>query len=127
MQSHVTQLQKKAINEAKDWHEMVQIGSAFEDRHNEVLRVLDPHHKTWDGQLSRMSDIEHQIDLVPDAKSHCSVPYRAGIRMRYIKKAEVDKMMEQRRAVPAPPTIGRPVVCAPKKEGISWFCVDYRR
>ena len=128
VQSHVTQSHKKAITEARDWHETVQIGSAFEDRRDEVLQVLEPHHKMWDGHLGQMAGVEHHIDLMPDAKPLRSVPYRAGIRMRDIEKAEVDKMVEQGVAVPAPPTDwAAPVVFAPKKDGTLRFCVDYRR
>ena len=124
----VTQSQKNAIKEARDWHETVQNGSTFEDRRDEVLQVLEPHHKMWDGHLGQMSGVEHHIDLMPDAKPHRSVPYRAGIRMGDIKKAEVDKMVETGVAVPAPPIdLAVSVVLAPKKDGTLRFCVDYRR
>ena len=76
----------------------------------------------WDGQLGLMSSAAHEIDLVPDTKPFRSVPYRAGIRMRDIEKAEVDKMVEQGVAVPAPPTDwAAPVVFAPKKDGTLRF------
>ena len=106
----------------------MQIGSVFEDQRYEALQVLEPHHKMWDELLGQMDCVEHHIDLMPDAKPHRSVPYRAGIRMRDIEKAEVDKMVEQGLAVPAPPTDwAAPVVFAPKKDDTMRFCIDYRR
>ena len=95
VQSHVAQSQKKAINDARDWHETVQIGSAFEDRRDEVLQVLEPQYRIWDGHLGEMSGVKHRIDLVPDAKTHRSYPYRAGIRICDIEKVEGDKVVEQ--------------------------------
>ena len=128
VQSHIVQSEKKGALTEKDWHETVQIGSKFEHRRSEVLSVLEPHHKMLDGHLGKMSGVEHEIDLLPDAKPHSSVPYRAGIRMRDIEKARVDKMVQQGVAVPAPPTeFAAPVVFAPKKDGTLRFCVDYRR
>ena len=57
-----------------------------------------------DGYLGLMSNVSHKIDFVEDAKPLRSGAYRAGIRMRDIEKAEVDKIVEQGVAVPAPPT-----------------------
>ena len=82
---------------------MVQIGSAFKVRRDEALQVLEPHYKMWYGHLGRMSGVEHRMDLVRNARPHRSVPYRASIRMRDIEKAEADNMVEQGKAVPAPP------------------------
>ena len=62
----------------------------------------------WDGRLGQISHVEHRIVLVPDAKPYRSIPYCADIRIRDIKKVEVDKMVEQTVAIPAPPTIGQP-------------------
>ena len=72
----------------------MQISSVSEDQQDEALRVREPQHKMWDEHLGQMSDVEHHKDLVPDAKLHRSVPYRAGIRMRDIKKAEGLEMVE---------------------------------
>ena len=128
VQSHITQSQKKATNEARDWNETVQIDSTFEYRREEVLQLLEPHHKMWDGHLGQISGVEHHIDLMPDAKQNRSVPYRAGIRMHGIEKTEVDRMVEQGVAVPAPPTDwAAPIVFAPKKDGTLRLCVDYRK
>ena len=75
-----------------------------------------------------MTCVEHHIDLVPTAKTHRSVPYRACIRMHDIENVKVDKMMEQGVAVPVPPTAwAAPMVFAPNKDGTLRFCVDYRR
>ena len=47
--------------------------------------------------------------------------------MRDIKRAEVDKMVQKRVAIPAPATEwAAPVVLAPQKDGTLRFCVDYR-
>ena len=121
-------MQKKAINDARDWHETAQIGSAFEDEREEVLQVLEPRHKIWDGQLGQMFGVQHHVDLVPDAKPHRWVPYCGGVRMSDIEKGEVDKMVEQRVEVPAPTTDwAASVVFVPKKGGTLRFCVDYKR
>ena len=115
IESHATQSKKKATDDDKDWHDTVQIGSAFEDRLPEVLLVLEPFHKMWDGHLGLMAYAAHAIDLVPEATPFRSVSYRAGIRMTDIEKAEVDKMVEQGVAVPALPTDwAAPVVFAQK-------------
>ena len=48
--------------------------------------------------------------------------------MREIEKAEVDKMIELKMAVSAPPTEwAAPVVVTPKKDGTLRLCVNYRR
>ena len=78
IQSHISQAEKKTASDAKDWNETVQIGSEFEHRGNEVLSVLEPHHKMWDSHLGEISEVEHEIDLLPDTNPHRSVPYRAG-------------------------------------------------
>ena len=46
----------------------MQIGSVFESRRLEVLEVLEPWHKMWDGHLGLMSSAAHEMDLMPDAK-----------------------------------------------------------
>ena len=81
-----------------------------------------------DDHLDQMSGVENHIDIVPDAKPHKSVLYRAGIRMRDIEKAEVDKMVEQGLAVLLPPTSWEsPVKFSTKKDCKLLFCVDYGR
>ena len=104
VQSHLARSQKKAIDDARDWRETVQVGSAFEDRRSDVLHVLEPLHKMWDGQVGLISSAAHEIDLFAGAAPYRSVPYRAGPQMRDIEKAEVNKMVEQGVSVPAPPT-----------------------
>ena len=69
VQSHVAQPHKKANNEAWDWHETVQVGIAFEDRLDEIVQVLEPKHKMWDGHLGQMFGVEHCVDLVPDLQA----------------------------------------------------------
>ena len=48
-----------------------------------------------------MAGVKHHIDLIPDAMPYRSVLFRTGVRIRDIEKADVDKMVEQRVAVPA--------------------------
>ena len=96
----------------------MQVGSTFEDRRDKVLRVLEPHHKMWDDHICQISGVEHHINLVPDANLFGSVPYQAGIRMRDIEKAELEKKVKQGVTVPAPLTDSRAnVVFVPKKNG----------
>ena len=41
IQSHVVQSVKKAADDANDWHDTVQIGSAYEDRRTTCSRYLN--------------------------------------------------------------------------------------
>ena len=62
------------------------------------------------------------------AKLLPSVPYRVGIRMCEIEKAEIQKMLDEGVASTASPTDwAAPVVFVPKKDNTLRFCVDYRR
>ena len=58
-------------------------------------KYLSRARKMWDDHLGQVSGVEHHIDLVPKAKRHRSVPYRSGIRIRDIEKAEVEKIVDQ--------------------------------
>ena len=60
---------KKSAKDAKKWDETVQIGSEFEGRRAEVLKVLKPHHNMRDGHLGKMIGLKHCIELIADVKT----------------------------------------------------------
>ena len=92
-----------------------------------LRRLLTKYSSMYDGSLGEVSIMEHDINLVPDARPHHQMPYRAGPTARETEKVEIEKMLDQRVIEPANSPWGSPVVFAPKKDGTSRFCVDFRR
>ena len=60
-------LKRKRSTTFRTGIKQIQISSVFEDRRDEVLQVLEPSLKIWDGRLSQMFGVEHHIDQMPDA------------------------------------------------------------
>ena len=74
------------------------------DKRKESLEVFETFYRKRDRNLGLISKATHEIGLVPDAKSHHSVPHCVGIRMGDIKWTEVNKIVGQGVAVPIPST-----------------------
>ena len=121
------QSKKRSVNDVKDWHDIVQIGSAFEDKRHEVLHALKPFHNTWDDHLGLMSNVSHEIDLVAGTTPCQKVPLTCGhldARHRDGRRGQIEGVGN---SIPVltDPLGGSHSVCT-KKYGALRLCVNYR-
>lgn len=81
----------------------------------------------WDGQQGRDSTVKIRINLMePSTRSVHSASYHAGTEIREFKKPEIDIMFNENMIEPEQRERASLSVLASKKDGTSWFCVDYQ-
>jgi hypothetical protein len=77
------------------WKDDVKLDHLGLNERQSVLRMLEPHHKMWDGHLGTVAATSHRIEVTTGSKPvHCQ-PYRAGARARIAEKEEIDRIAEQ--------------------------------
>jgi hypothetical protein len=109
------------------WQEDVKLDHLGSEERHEVLRMLEPHQKMWDGHLGTVAATTHRIEVTAGSKPvHCQ-PYRAGARARSAEKEEIDRMLAEQVIETATFEWASPIVLVPKPDGSLRFCVDYRR
>ena len=109
------------------WKDDVRLDHLELEERQAVLRMLEPHHKMWDGHLGTVVATSHRIEVTAGSKPvHCQ-PYRAGSRARSAEKEEIDRMLAEHVIEPATCEWASPIVLVPKPDGSLRFCVDYRR
>ena len=112
---------------ASTWKQDVNLDHLAPEEREAVLRMLEPHHKMWDGHLGTVAATSHRIEVIPKSKPvHCQ-PYRAGARARGAEKEEIDRMLAENVIEPTTCEWASPIVLVPKPDGSLRFCVDYRR
>jgi hypothetical protein len=77
------------------WQNEVDLLHLAPQERETVLRMLEPHQKTWDGHLGTVSAISHRIAVTPGSKPVHSQPCRAGSLARAAENAEIDRMLKQ--------------------------------
>lgn len=48
------------------------------EHHQKISSIPRNHERMWDGHLGEIKETEHQVDLLSDAKTFKSAPYREG-------------------------------------------------
>jgi hypothetical protein len=109
------------------WQDEVNLVHLPPDERVEVLRMLEPHHRMWDGRLGTVAATTHRIEVLPGSKPVHAQPYSAGSNARVAEKTEIDRMLAQQVIEPATCEWASPIVLAPKSDGTLRLCVDYRR
>jgi hypothetical protein len=109
------------------WQEDVKLHHLGSEERQSVLRMLEPHHKMWDGHLGTVAATSLRIEVTAGSKPvHCQT-YRAGSRARSAEKEDIDRMLAEQVIEPATYEWASPIVLVPKSDGSLRFCVDYRR
>ena len=111
------------------WREKVDLSHLEdEDLRERVYSVLAKYKDMWrPGKLGCIKATEHRIELVKGTKPIHQMPYRQGLPAREKTIEIIQQMMEQDVIEPCTSEWASPVVFAPKKDGSTRFCVDYRR
>jgi hypothetical protein len=112
---------------ARAWQEEVDLAHLPPEERVEVLRMLEPHHRMWDGRLGTVATTTHRIEVLPGSKPVHAQPCLAGSRAWVAEKPEIDRMLAQQVIEPATFEWASPIVLVPKPDGALRFCVDYRR
>lgn len=63
------------------------------DREADIRNMLQKHERMWLGQLGESNITEMRINLVREAKTFRSPPYRAVSKTRELEQAEIDKQL----------------------------------
>ena len=115
--------------EDDSWREKVDLSHLEDEELRErVYSVLAKYKDMWKpGKLGCIKATEHRIDLVEGTKPIHQMPYRQGLPAREKTVEIIKQMMDQDVIEPAMSEWASPVVFAPKKDGTTRFCVDYRR
>jgi hypothetical protein len=77
------------------WQDEVDLAHVPPDERFEVLRMLEPHHRMWDGRLGTVAATTYRIEVLPGSKPVHAQPYRAGSHARVAEKTEIDRMLAQ--------------------------------
>jgi hypothetical protein len=109
------------------WQDEVDLAHLPPDERVKVLRMLEPHHRMWDGRLGTVAATTHRVEVLPGSKPVRAQPYRAGSHARVAQKTEIDRMLAQQVIEPATCKWASPIVLVPKLDGTLQFFVDYRR
>lgn len=79
------------------------------------------------GYIGRINVTSNRIELLNDnIQPFHSVPYCVGSRSMECGEVENDKMIEKKASEPAQTEWALSIVFALWKDGIPWFCVNYR-
>ena len=115
--------------EDDSWREKVDLSHLEDEELRErVYSVLAKYKDLWKpGKLGCIKATEHRIDLVEGTKPIHQMPYRQGLPAREKTVEIIKQVMDQDVIEPAMSEWASPVVFAPKKDGTTRFCVDYRR
>jgi hypothetical protein len=106
------------------WQDEVDLAHLPPDERVEVLRMLEPHHRMWDGRLGTVAATTHRIEVLPGSKPVHAQPYRAGSHARVAEKTEkteIDWMLAQQVIEPATCEWASPIVLVPKPDGTLRF------
>lgn len=79
-----------------------------------------------DGELGRTDLTAHKIDT-GDAKPIKLTPRRLPIFQRDVAEHEIESMLQKEVIKPSNSPWASPMVLVKKKDGLTRFCVDYRR
>jgi Reverse transcriptase (RNA-dependent DNA polymerase) len=109
------------------WQNEVDLAHLPPDERVEELRMLEPHHRMWDGRMGTVAATIHRIEVLPGSMPVHAQPYRAVSHARVAEKTEIDRMLAQQVIEPATCEWVSPIVLVPKPDGTLRFCVDYRR
>ena len=71
--------------------------------------------------------VEHTIKTLPDCKPVKLRPYRIPLAKRDFAENEIKAMAEKGLIEPSHSAWSAPAVLVPKRDGTTWFCIDYRR
>jgi hypothetical protein len=72
------------------WKDDVKLDHLGSEERQSLFRMLETHHKMWDGHLGTVAATSHRIEVTAGSKPvHCQ-PYRAGSRARSAEKEEID-------------------------------------
>ena len=114
--------------EPHDWRRDVNLDHVRDDalRHD-IIAMLEEHCSMWSGKLGELKATEHVIDVPEGTKPIRAQPYRMGPDRRASIEAEISRMLELGVIEPTSAEWASPIVIAPKKDGSTRFCVDYRR
>jgi hypothetical protein len=99
----------------------VYIANLPPDERVEVLRMLEPHHRMWDGCLGTAAATTHRIEVLPGSKPVHAQPYRAGSHTRVAEKTVIDRMLSQQVIEPVTCEWASPIVLVPKPDGTLRF------
>ena len=91
------------------------------------LLLFDRFHKFFTHTPGRTHIIQHHIDLIAGTKPRNSPPYRYAPARRKIIEEKLTEMLDQGVITPSKSPWASPVVLAPKKDGSTRFCIDYRK
>ena len=106
--------------------EDIPLSELNEVQEQEVRDLLGPFSAMWPEDIGQIKEIEHHIDLVPDAWPQRQQPYRAGPKKRKIIEEHVKELLEAEVMEPAQSLWAAPVVILYQPNKIR-FITDYRR
>jgi len=89
--------------------------------------MLKTHSWMGDENLGVIRATQHAIVTPPDALPIRAQPYRTGPFKRQIIADQINKILMLKFIAPSHNVCASPVVIAPKKNGKSRLCVDYRQ
>ena len=96
------------------------------DQRQEIVSLLRSHLSLFSDQPSSTNVLKHDIDVgtASPIKQHA---YRCPLAKRELMKKEADYLLENGLAVPSCSPWSSPCLLAPKSDGTSRFCTDYRK
>ncbi|CAF4231076.1 unnamed protein product [Rotaria sp. Silwood2] len=98
-----------------------------EDQREKIKQLILKFPDVFNEQPGRTKKVQHQINLVPDAKPFNSPPFRYAPARKEIIEQNIKDMLEQGIISPSTSPWASPVILGPKKDGTLRFCVDYRK
>jgi Reverse transcriptase (RNA-dependent DNA polymerase) len=107
------------------WQDEVELATLPPYERVEVLRMLEPHHRMWDGRLGTVAATTHRIEVIPGWNPVHAQPYRARSHARVAEKTEIDRMLAQQVIEPATCEWASPIRLVPKPDETLRVCVDY--
>ena len=96
------------------------------DQRQEIVSLLRSHLSLFGDVPSSTNVLKHDIDVgtASPIKQHA---YRCPLAKRELMKKEADYLLENGLAVPSCSPWSSPCLLAPKSDGTSRFCTDYRK
>jgi len=112
---------------SRDPLEDLDLSKAPEHLHEQIRDMLKTHSWMGDENLGVIRATQHAIVTPPDALPIRAQPYRTGPFKRQIIADQINKILMLKFIAPSHNVCASPVVIAPKKNGKSRLCVDYRQ
>ena len=98
-----------------------------DNQHNQLSKLISTFPQVFTCTPGRTTKLKHHIELIPGIKPRNSAPYRYAPARRKLIDSHLDEMLAQRVIVPSKNPWVSPIVLAPKKDGSSRLCIDYRK